>query len=77
MPSAKPARNLTPVLCQRLHAEMLKACEAVAAGHGLVIEPRDITGVDLRWMFDASLGVSTCLASVMPRNKRKHVMVVR
>lgn len=58
MPSAKPPRNLTPVLCQRLHAEMLKACEAVAARHGLVIEPRDITGVDLRWGFDANFRVS-------------------
>ena len=47
MPSAKPPRNLTPVLCQRLQAEMLKACEAVAARHGLVVEPRDITGASL------------------------------
>ena len=46
MPSAKPPRNLTPVLCQRLQAEMLKACEAVAARHGLVVEPRDITGAE-------------------------------
>jgi hypothetical protein len=58
MPSAKPPRNLTPVLCQRLQAEMLKACEAVAARHGLVVEPRDITSVDLRWGVDASFRVS-------------------
>lgn len=58
MPSAKPPRNLTPVLCQRLQAEMLKACEGVAARHGLVVEPRDITGVDLRWGFDATFRVS-------------------
>lgn len=58
MPSAKPPRNLTPVLCQRLQAEMLKACEAVAARHGLVVEPRDITGVDLRWGFDATFRIS-------------------
>lgn len=58
MPSAKPPRNLTPVLCQRLQAEMLKACENVAARHGLVVEPRDITGVDLRWGFDATFRVS-------------------
>lgn len=58
MPSAKPPRNLTPVLCQRLQAEMLKACEAVAARHSLVVEPRDITGVDLRWGFDATFRVS-------------------
>ena len=48
MPSAKPPRNLTPVLCQRLQAEMLKACEVVAAHHGLVVEPRDmVTSVKL------------------------------
>lgn len=58
MPSAKPPRNLTPVLCQRLQAEMLKACETVAARHGLVVEPRDITGVDLRWGFDATFRIS-------------------
>jgi hypothetical protein len=58
MPSAKPPRNLTPVLCQRLQAKMLKACEAVAARHGLVVEARDVTGVDLRWGFDATFRVS-------------------
>lgn len=58
MPSAKPPRNLTPVLCQRLQAEMLRACEVVAARHGLVVEPRDITSVDLRWGFDATFRVS-------------------
>ncbi|SNX73135.1 hypothetical protein SAMN05878503_11450 [Cereibacter ovatus] len=62
MPSAKPPRNLTPVLCQRLQTEMLKACEAVAARHGLVVEPRDITGVDLRWGFDATFRVSIPMA---------------
>ncbi|HMR36800.1 hypothetical protein [uncultured Paracoccus sp.] len=58
MSSSKPLRNLTPMLCQRLQAEMLKACETVAARHGLVVEPRDITGVDLRWGFDATFRVS-------------------
>ncbi|KGJ22556.1 hypothetical protein [Paracoccus sanguinis] len=58
MPSAKPPRNLTPVLCQRLQAEMLRACEVVAARHGLVVEPRDITSVDLRWGFDVTFRVS-------------------
>ena len=62
MPSAKPPRNLTPALCQRLQAEMLKACEAVAARHGLVVEARDITGVDLRWGFDATFRVSIPMA---------------
>jgi len=58
MPSTKPPRNLTPVLCQRLQQEMLKACQDVAARHGLVVEARDITGVDLRWGFDATFRVS-------------------
>ena len=58
MPSTKPPRNLTPVLCQRVQAEMLKACETVAARHGLVVEPRDINGGDLRWGFDATFRVS-------------------
>ncbi|MCA9096396.1 MAG: hypothetical protein KDA68_23110, partial [Planctomycetaceae bacterium] len=48
----------TPVLCQRLQAEMLRACEVVAARHGLVVEPRDITNVDLRWGFDVTFRVS-------------------
>ncbi len=58
MPSAKPPRNLTPVLCQRLQAETLRACEVVAARHGLMVEPRDITSVDLRWGFDVTFRVS-------------------
>lgn len=58
MPNTKPPRNLTPVLCQRLQHEMLRACQEVAAGHGLVIEAQDITGVDLRWGFDAAFRVS-------------------
>ena len=52
MPNTKPPRNMTPVLCQRLQREMLKACQDVAARHGLVVEAQDITGVDLRWGFD-------------------------
>jgi hypothetical protein len=46
------------VLCQRLQREMLKACQEVAARHGLVVEAQDITGVDLRWGFDAAFRVS-------------------
>jgi hypothetical protein len=53
MPNTKPPRNLTPVLCQQVQREMLKACQDVAARHGLVVEAQDITGVDLRWGFDA------------------------
>jgi len=58
MPNTKSPRNLTPVLCQRLQREMLTACQAVAAHHGLVVEAQDITSVDLRWGFDAAFRVS-------------------
>ena len=58
MPNTNPPRNLTPVLCQRLQREMLKACQDVAARHGLVVEAQDISGVDLRWGFDAAFRVS-------------------
>lgn len=58
MPTTKPPRNLTPVLCQRLQIDMLGACQEIAARHGLVVEAQDITGVDLRWGFDAAFRVS-------------------
>ena len=58
MPNTKPPRNLTPVLCQRLQHDLLKACQEVAARHGLGVEAQDITGVDLRWGFDAAFRVS-------------------
>ena len=58
MLNAIPPLNLTPVLCQRVHLDMLKACKDVAARHGLVVEAQDITGVDLRWGFDAAFRVS-------------------
>ena len=58
MPNTRPPQNLTPALCQRLHLDMLKACQDVAARHGLVVEAQDITGVDLRWGFDAAFRVS-------------------
>jgi hypothetical protein len=58
MANTKPPRNLTPVLCQRLQREMLKACQDVAARHGLVVEAQDISGVDLRWGFAAAFRVS-------------------
>lgn len=58
MPNAKPPRNLTPVLCQQVQRDMLKVCQVVAARHGLLVEAQDITGVDLRWGFDATFRVS-------------------
>lgn len=62
MPSTKPPRNLTPVLCQRLQQEMLKACQDVAARHGLVVEAKEITSMNLRWGFDAAFRVSIPMA---------------
>lgn len=62
MPSTKPPRNLTPVLCQRLQEEMLKACQEVATRHGLVVEAKEITGMDLRWGFDSAFRVSIPMA---------------
>ena len=58
MSNAKPPRNLTPVLCQKVQREMLKVCQDVAARHGLAVEAQDITGVDLRWGFNAAFRVS-------------------
>ncbi len=58
MPNVKPLRSVTPVLCQRLQLEMLKARQNVATRHGLVVEPKEISGVDLRWGFDAAFRVS-------------------
>jgi hypothetical protein len=58
MRNTNPPRNLTPVLYKRLQREMLKACQEVAARHGLVVEAQGITGVDLRWGFDAAFRVS-------------------
>ena len=58
MPNAKPPRNLTPALCQRVQVQMLKACQDVAARHGLVAEAKDVTVVDLRWGFDLAFRVS-------------------
>lgn len=62
MSNTKPPRNLTPVLCQRLQREMLKAYQEVAARHSLVIKTQDRTGVDLRWGFDATFRVSIPLS---------------
>ncbi|MDT8855942.1 hypothetical protein RNZ50_13155 [Paracoccaceae bacterium Fryx2] len=58
MSNTKSPRNLTPVLCQRLHIDMLKACQDIASRHGLVVEAKDMTSMDLRWGFDAAFRVS-------------------
>lgn len=58
MPNTIPSCNLTPALCQQLQLEMLKACQDVAARHGLVVEARNISGVDLRMGFEATFRAS-------------------
>lgn len=58
MPNAKPPRNLAPALCQLVQVEMLKACQDVAARHGLVVDAKEVAGVDLRWGFDLAFRVS-------------------
>lgn len=58
MTEAITPRNLTPGLCQKLEAEMLEACAAVAARHGLKVEALGITAMNLRWNFDFGVRVS-------------------
>lgn len=57
MTKTKPPRNLSPMLYQQLQRDMLKVCQEVTAHRGLVVEVQDITGVDLRWGFDAAFRV--------------------
>ncbi|MDT8854925.1 hypothetical protein RNZ50_07815 [Paracoccaceae bacterium Fryx2] len=58
MSNTTSPRNLTTVLCQRPHIDMLKACQEVASRHGLVVEAKYMTSVDLRWGFDVAFRVS-------------------
>jgi hypothetical protein len=51
-------RSLTPGLCRRLEAEMLEACAAVAARHGLTAEALGITAMNLRWNIEFGVRVS-------------------
>lgn len=53
-----PPRNLTPVLCKAIEAEMLRACAEVAVRHGLVAEGLGIQAMDLRWNFEFGVRVS-------------------
>ena len=62
MSNPNPPRNLTPVLCQRLSQEMLKACQDVATRHGLVVEAKEIAAIDLRRGFDLAFRVSIPLS---------------
>ena len=58
VPNNKPPRNLTLGLCQQLQSEMLDACRDVASRHGLTVEAKEATGVDLRWGFELAFRVS-------------------
>lgn len=58
MSKKSPPRNLTPGLCQRVHREMLQACREVAGKHGLAVEDRGLSNMDLRWGFEIALRVS-------------------
>ena len=53
----RPPSNLTPVLCDRLRLDMMKACLAVAERHGLTVEGGDLTDIDLRHSFAISFRV--------------------
>ena len=57
-----PPRNLTPVLCDRLRREMMKACLNVAETHGLTVEGGELSDIDLRHGFDISFRVGIPMA---------------
>ena len=52
-----PPRNLTPELCDRLRRDMMKACLAVAETHGLTVEGRELSDIDLRHSFEITFRV--------------------
>ena len=54
---AKPPRNLTPALCERLRRDLLAACRQVAETHGLAVEGGDLSDIDLRHGFDIGFRV--------------------
>ncbi|WP_127902271.1 hypothetical protein [Solirhodobacter olei] len=58
MSKKSPPRNLTPGLCQRVQLEMLQACREVAAKHGLAVEDKGLSDMDLRWGFEIAVRIS-------------------
>jgi len=54
---AKPPRNLTPALCERLRRDLLAACQEVAGAQGLAVEGGDLSDIDLRHGFDIGFRV--------------------
>jgi hypothetical protein len=57
-----PPRHLTLEICQRLQQDMLQACEEVAAKHGLAVEAKGLSNLDLRWGFELAVRVSIPLS---------------
>lgn len=56
---------------------MLKACQDVAARHGLIAEAKKIAAIDLRWGFDLAFRVSILLpddAALDPERLRFEVL---
>ena len=68
---AKPPRNLTPALCERLRRDLLAACQQVAATHGLAVEGGDFSDIDLRHGFDIGfrVGIPTTDGSLLSHEK--------
>lgn len=57
-----PPRNLTPALCQRLQREMFEACREIAARHGLAVDDKGLSNMDLRWGFEVAFRISIPLS---------------
>ena len=68
---AKPPRNLTPALCERLRRDLLTACRQVAETHGLAVEGGDLSEIDLRHGFDIGfrVGIPTPDGSLFSHEK--------
>lgn len=68
---AKPPRNLTPALCERLRRDLLAACRQAAETHGLAVEGGDLSEIDLRHGFDIGfrVGIPTPDGSLFSHEK--------
>ena len=55
--SVLPSRKLTPVLCDRLRKDLMKACLAVAERHGLTVEGGELSDIDLHHSFNIGFRV--------------------
>lgn len=68
---AKPPRNLTPALSERLCRDLLAACRQIAETHGLAVEGSDLSDIDLRHGFDIGfrVGIPTTDGSLFLHEK--------